>query len=335
MLISRWLSSFFTRIWYTRDWMRYLFKPLSVLYGFIIRIRRRRYKSGRYAVKHYSVPVIVVGNITVGGSGKTPMVIWLVDFLKKTGHRPAIVARGYRGKARSWPQQVRPDSDPVVVGDEAVLLARRCHCPVAVGPDRSACVEAVLQHTDANVIIADDGLQHYALGRDIEIAVIDGERRFGNGELLPAGPLREPIERLKEVDFVIVNGVGKRGEYAMDLHARRACKLRDDDDCKSLTDFKAVVVHAIAGIGNPDRFFIDLRNQGLNITDHAYPDHYAYMAKDIEFGDTNPVLMTEKDAVKCRRYADDRHWYVPVEAELDKQFGPRLLAILEKRKKHG
>lgn len=334
-MINRWLSSFCTRIWYSHDWLHYIFKPLSILYGLIIRIRRSRYQSGQYVVSHYTIPIIVVGNITVGGSGKTPLVIWLVDFLKKTGHRPAIVARGYRGKASSWPQQVRPDSDPVVVGDEAVLLARRCLCPVAVGPDRSACVEAVLQHTNADVIIADDGLQHYALGRDIEIAVIDGERRFGNGELLPAGPLREPVERLKEVDFVIVNGIGKRGEYTMDLHARRACKLRDDDNCKSLAEFKDIAVHAIAGIGNPDRFFIDLRNQGLNITVHPYPDHYAYKAKDIDLGDTNPVLMTEKDAVKCRRYADDRHWYVPVEAELDKQFGPRLLAILEKRKKHG
>lgn len=320
------------RVWYRRDWLRYLFKPLSLVYATVIRIRRQRYESGRYQVNKYSVPVIVVGNITVGGSGKTPLVIWLVDFLKKTGYKPAVVARGYKGKASSWPQQVRADSDPVVVGDEAVLMARRCHCPVAVGPDRGACVEAVLTHTDANLIIADDGLQHYALGRDIEIAVIDGKRRFGNGELLPAGPLREPLERLKEVDFVIVNGNSKKGEYGMSLHAKHACKLRDDDTCMDIEAFCQGETHAIAGIGNPDRFFNDLQEQGLEIIPHPHPDHYAYRQKDIEFGDTRPVLMTEKDAVKCRRYADDRHWYVPVEAELDKQFGPRLLSVLEKRK---
>jgi tetraacyldisaccharide 4'-kinase len=323
------------RVWFKRDWLRYLFKPLAFIYAVVIRVRRQRYKSGTYQVNNYSVPVIVVGNITVGGSGKTPLVIWLVDFLKKTGYKPAIVARGYKGKARSWPQQVRADSDPVVVGDEAVLMARRCECPVAVGPDRSECVEAVLAHTDANLIIADDGLQHYALGRDIEIAVIDGKRRFGNGELLPAGPLREPVKRLEEVDFIIVNGDRQSGEYGMSLHARHACKLRDDSTCMDIDAFKQGNIHAIAGIGNPKRFFNDLQEQGLSITAHPYPDHFAYKARDIEFTDTNPVLMTEKDAVKCRRYADDRHWYVPVEAELDKQFGPRLLAALEKRKSDG
>lgn len=334
-MIRRWLSSFFTSMWYRRSWLCHLFKPLSILYAVVIRIRRRRYESGRYQVNHYSVPVIVVGNITVGGSGKTPLVIWLVDFLKKTGYKPAIIARGYRGQARSWPQQVRPDSDPVIVGDEAVLMARRCNCPIAVGPDRSACVEAVLSHTDADVIIADDGLQHYALGRDIEIAVIDGERRFGNGLLLPAGPLREPVKRLEETDFVIVNGASGRGEYEMKLHAMRACRLRNNDDCQLLEKFGNTTINAMAGIGNPERFFMDLNDKGLSINEHIFPDHHAFKARDIEFGDTNPVLMTEKDAVKCRRYADDRHWYVPVEAEINKQFGPRLLAQLEKRKQNG
>jgi tetraacyldisaccharide 4'-kinase len=329
--MRRWLEKVFTRIWYRQHWFRHVLKPLALFYGLLIRIRKHRYTTGRYPVNHFDVPVIVVGNITVGGSGKTPLVIWLVDFLRKTGYRPAIVARGYGGKARNWPQQVRIDSDPVTVGDEAVLLARRCQCPVAVGPQRSACVEAVLSHTDANLIISDDGLQHYALGRDIEIAVVDGQRRYGNGELLPAGPLREPVSRLDEVDLIVANGPAQRNEYSMQLNARRICPLRDDN-CVDATHFAGTKVHAMAGIGHPERFFTDLRNQGLAINEHVFPDHHDFSAKDIEFGDNAPVLMTEKDAVKCRRFADERHWYVPVEAEVDKHFGPRLLALLEKAK---
>jgi tetraacyldisaccharide 4'-kinase len=276
------------------------------------------------------VPVIVVGNITVGGSGKTPLVIWLVDFLRKAGYKPAIISRGYRGKASSWPQQVRPDSDPVVVGDEAVLLARRCDCPIAVGPDRSASVEALLQHTDCNIIISDDGLQHYALERDIEIAVVDAVRRYGNGCLLPSGPLREPIERLEDVDFIVSNGIAGHGEYAMSLGLNTACNLATGETCE-LNNFIDTTVHAVAGIGNPKRFFNALRQQGLKLREHAFADHHHFEAGDLEFDNTAPVLMTEKDAVKCKRFAHSQYWYVPVEAELNKHFGPRLLAALEKK----
>ena len=165
-------------------------------------MQRAAYAFGMLRVTRFNVPVVVVGNVTVGGTGKTPLVIWLANRLRQEGYSPGIVARGYRGAARHWPQQVRPDSDPFAVGDEAVVLARRCRCPVSVGPDRVAAVDALLQYHDCDVIISDDGLQHYALGRDVEIVVVDGVRRFGNGYCLPAGPLREPAKRVRSADFV-------------------------------------------------------------------------------------------------------------------------------------
>lgn len=323
-------SKAFNHIWYNRNWTRYTLMPLAWFYQAVISLRRHAYARGWKTTNRYPLPVIVVGNITVGGSGKTPLVIWLVDFLRKAGYKPAIITRGYRGKASSWPQQVRPDSDPVVVGDEAVLLARRCACPLAVGPDRSASVEALLQHTDSNIIISDDGLQHYALERDVEIAVVDAMRRFGNGCLLPAGPLREPVKRLDEVDFVVSNGIAARGEYAMSLRMQKACNLVTGESCE-LQAFVDEPVHAVAGIGNPKRFFSALRQQGLTFHEHAFADHHHFKATDLAFDDSAPVLMTEKDAVKCKRFAQHHYWYVPVEAELNKHFGPRLLAALEKQ----
>ena len=304
-------SKVFNYIWYNQSWTRYILMPLAWLFQAVVLLRRHAYVQGWKTINRYPLPVIVVGNITVGGSGKTPLVIWLVDFLRKAGYKPAIITRGYRGKASSWPQQVRPDSDPVVVGDEAVLLARRCACPLAVGPDRSASVEALLQHTDCNIIISDDGLQHYALERDVEIAVVDAMRRFGNGCLLPAGPLREPVKRLDEVDFVVSNGIAARGEYAMSLRMQKACNLVTGESCE-LQTFVDEPVHAVAGIGNPKRFFSALLQQGLTFHEHAFADHHHFEATDLAFGDTAPVLMTEKDAVKCKRFAQRHYWYVPV-----------------------
>lgn len=329
-MLRGFLSKIFNHIWYSRTWPRYTLMPLMWLYHAAILLRSYAYGRGWKPSNRYPVPVIVVGNITVGGSGKTPLVIWLVDFLRKAGYKPAIITRGYRGKASSWPQQVRPDSDPVVVGDEAVLLARRCDCPIAVGPDRSASVEALLQHTDCNIIISDDGLQHYALERDIEIAVVDAVRRYGNGCLLPAGPLREPVERLEKVDFIVSNGIAERGEYAMNLRLDTACNLVTGE-ARELNKFIDTTVNAVAGIGNPKRFFSALQQQGLKLYEHAFADHHHFKAHDLEFDNTAPVLMTEKDAVKCKRIAHSHYWYVPIEAELNKHFGPRLLAALEKK----
>jgi tetraacyldisaccharide 4'-kinase len=276
------------------------------------------------------VPVIIIGNISVGGTGKTPLVIWLVKCLQQAGYRPGIVSRGYRGKARHWPQQVRADSDPVMVGDEAVLLAQRCQCPVAVDPHRVAAAQALLKYTDCDVIVADDGLQHYALGRDIEIAVIDGVRRFGNGRCLPAGPLREPVARLKTVDFIIVNGgCTLDKEYRMDLRVEQICRVNDPDQVIEIDTLCGTAVHAVAGIGHPQRFFDQLQAMGFDIITHAYPDHHLFSATDLDFADRLPVIMTEKDAVKCRHFASDRCWTLPVKADVDKQVAIELLARLK------
>lgn len=325
------LSQALNKIWYHKGWQALLLLPLSFIYALILRIRLLAYEKGWKQIQRFPLPIIVVGNLTVGGSGKTPLVIWLVDFLRKAGFRPAIISRGYRGKARNWPQQVRIDSDPYVVGDEAVMLARHCDCPIAVGPSRCDSVAALLEHTDCNIVISDDGLQHYALGRDIEILVVDAVRRYGNQWLLPAGPLREPVSRKDEVDFIVSNGIAGRGEYAMSVKGQFARNIKTGET-RSLERFQKQKLHVICGIGNPERFLNDLRQYSLDFAANIFSDHHNYQASDIEFEDNLPVLMTEKDAVKCSRFASDRHWYVPVSAEVNKHFGPRLLSLLAKKK---
>ncbi len=280
-----------------------------------------------YAV---DVPVIVVGNISVGGTGKTPLVVWLVGLLQKAGYQPGIVLRGYGGKAERWPQQVRPDSDPLMVGDEPVMLAQRCACPIVAAPDRVAAANALLKYSNCDLIITDDGLQHYRLKRDIEIVVVDGERRFGNGHCLPAGPLREPQSRLDEVDFIIANGLARRGEFAMSLEPAGLKSLENDVFLQSIEDLAGQRVHALAGIGNPQRFFQLLRSRGLEVIEHSFPDHHDYQLQDLAFTDSLPILMTEKDAVKCRRFANQKMWYVPVNAYLPEPLALRLLQMLKK-----
>ncbi len=236
---GRWLDE----LWYGRNPLSVLLLPLAWIFQLVTSLRRKAYNSGLFATYHAPVPVIVVGNLTVGGSGKTPLVIWLAGYLSALGLRPGIVTRGYGGRATRWPQQVRPDSDPDTVGEEAVLIARRTRRPVAVGPDRSAAVRALLEHTDCNIVISDDGLQHYALGRALEIAVIDGARRLGNRRLLPAGPLREPPSRLEEVDFVVNNGVAGRNEYAMKYVPVDPINLLQRSQSRAYRDFGNEPVH--------------------------------------------------------------------------------------------
>jgi len=316
--------------WYNKSVVTLLLLPVSWLFCFVAITRRLFYRVGLMKVHRLSVPVIIVGNVSVGGTGKTPLVTWLVDVLRKNGYVPGIVSRGYGGQATHWPQQVRVDSDPRMVGDEAVLLSRRCACPMAVGPDRAEAAEALLVYTDCDIIVADDGLQHYALGRDMEIAVVDGVRRFGNQHCLPAGPLREPLSRLASVDAVVTNGVPGVREYRMDLIPGMLHNLKLSDRKMSLDGFAGQTVHAIAGIGNPDRFFHQLQTHGLTVMEHAFPDHHPFVREDILFDDDLPVLMTEKDAVKCQEFSDEQHWCVPVDAKLDERIIPLILRLIKR-----
>ncbi len=316
--------------WYNKSTITLLLLPVSWLFCVIAVVRRLLYRMGVLKVHQIPVPVIIVGNISVGGTGKTPLVTWLVKELRKQGFTPGIVSRGYGGGASHWPQQVRSDSDPRMVGDEAVLLARRTGCPMAVGPNRVDAATALLSYTDCDVIVADDGLQHYALARDVEIAVIDGVRRFGNGYCLPAGPLREPLSRIKSVDIVVTNGVAGVREYHMELVLGRLQNLASPEKTTALHFFSGSTVHAIAGIGHPERFFRQLESHGLTVIEHPFPDHHPFLAEDIIFADELPVLMTEKDAVKCQGYATERHWSVPVDARIDERMLPLILRRIKK-----
>ena len=242
-------------LWYRNSPLSLLLAPIGWLYCAAAIVRRGVYRLGIAHVGRVGAPVIVVGNISVGGTGKTPLVIWLARFLMSHGLRPGIVSGGYRGRADKWPQQVRPDSDPVMVGDEPVLLAQATGCPVVADPDRLRAATSLLAHARCDVLISDDGLQHLALGRDVEIAVLDGVRRHGNGRCLPAGPLREPVSRLDSVDMVVANGGGIGAEFHMRVRAGEARNLAEATLIRSLETFKPGPVHAVCGIGSPERFF--------------------------------------------------------------------------------
>jgi tetraacyldisaccharide 4'-kinase len=316
--------------WYSKSSLTSILLPFSWLFCLLVQIRRLFYRLQLFRTSQIDVPVIVVGNLTVGGTGKTPVVIELANLLKEHGYRPGIISRGYGGKARTWPQQVRWDGDPSMVGDEAILIARRTLCPMAVGPDRVVSAKALLKYADCNIIISDDGLQHYALGRDIEIAVIDGVRRYGNEKCLPAGPLREPLKRLAHVNFKITNGVAAPEEFAMSYSAQQLRRADDPAVTLDLSSFKNQTIHAIAGIGNPQQFFDQLTASGLDIIEHAFPDHYPFKIEDLDFGEMQPIIITEKDAVKCQRFYLRNVWYQPIKAILDNQFIEQLLVMLER-----
>lgn len=311
------------RIWYgTKPGSRILamlLLPLSWCFCLVAGLRRQAYRRGLLKTRSHPIPVIVVGNISVGGTGKTPLVIWLNAYLQDKGWRPGIVCRGYGGRARDWPVLVEAGSDPDQVGDEAVMLARRCPCPVVAGPDRSAAIDLLIEH-GCNIAVSDDGLQHYALSRSLEIAIVDGRRQFGNGHCLPAGPLREPLSRLDSVDLLITHD--GRGDMRpnMKLLVSHVHRLGKPEETCSLAAFTGRSVHAVAGIGHPQRFFDQLRSQGILVTEHPFADHYRYREKDLRKLEHKVVLMTEKDAVKCSAIADwAQVWYVEVEAQLSAQ----------------
>jgi len=321
--------------WYSKSIIVLLLLPLSWVFQLIVAIRRWAFRVGLLKTSKLPVPVIVVGNINVGGTGKSPLVIWLAEFLKDSGYMPGIISRGYGGNSDMWPQQVVEGSDPRAVGEEAVMISQRTRCPMAVGPDRVAAARSLLKYTDCDVIISDDGLQHYSLGRDIEIVVIDGVRRFGNGHFLPAGPLRESRKRLATVDLLVVNGTAGPREFQMKLVNNKVYNCKDNTISEDFQAFVTEEIHAVAAIGNPKRFFTDLRKKGLKIIEHPFRDHYFFSPGDISYNDGKSVLMTEKDAIKCKSIAGPQHWYVPVDAQLDERFGQRLLRLLERKVKSG
>jgi len=329
--MSHKVNNFFDSMWYGQRLIALAFVPLSYVFGALIKLRAYLYSKGYLASTRLTVPVVVVGNITVGGTGKTPLVIYLAALLKAAGYSPGIISRGYGGIASSWPQQVRADSDSRVVGDEAKILAARTDCPIAVGPKRVDSAQALIDHHHCDIIISDDGLQHYALQRDIEIALVDGERRHGNGYLLPAGPLREPVNRLKAVDFIVCNGLANKGEFPLKVEGDKAINILDESQQVALDTFNTGRCHALAGLGNPSRFFSHLKKFGLVFDAHIFPDHFKYTQEDISFSDDQPVLMTEKDAVKCTTIAAPEHWYVPIKALMPEKFGLSLLALIKEK----
>lgn len=317
------------RIWSGRSPLYLLLLPLSLLYGLVSRLIRLSFQRGWRKSWRAPVPVVVVGNLTAGGNGKTPVVIWLVQALQAQGLRPGVVSRGYGGKAEHYPLLLHSNTTTAEAGDEPVLIFQRTGAPVAVAPQRAAAVKALLAEQPVDVIITDDGLQHYALQRDIEIVVVDGVRRFGNGWWLPAGPMRERQGRLAEVDAIIVNGgEASKNEIAMSLSVRHAVNLLDRSTCPVAKLGPAV---AMAGIGHPPRFFSTLQQQGLQPqVEVAFADHHAYSEAELVAltPEGQTLVMTEKDAVKCREFAQANWWYIPVDARLSEGPAATLLATI-------
>lgn len=327
--------------WYgNRRWSFWLL-PLTGL--FILLSALRRYILLKWQQTSLATPVIVVGNISVGGTGKTPLLITLVKWLQAQGYTPGIVSRGYGGKAEAYPYLLTADSTAAQAGDEPVTIYQQTGCAVCVGSDRLAAAR-VLEDQGCDLLLSDDGLQHYRLGRDIEIAVVDGQRGVGNGWRLPVGPLREPLSRLSTVDWVVVNSPAPHFELTgladlyfipMQIHARALVNLVTGDTYE-IASLSAQPVNAVAGIGNPQRFINTLSEAGITSHLHAFPDHHAYSASDLKFDNVWPVVMTEKDAVKCKDFAQPNWYYLSINASLPDAFWPafaqRITRVKEQKK---
>lgn len=312
------------KFWYQPlQWWVWLLYPFSFLLSVISQARRFLLQKSALKTGRIPLPVIVVGNISVGGNGKTPFVIWLCEMLCEAGYKPGIISRGYGGESQHYPLLVNHKTLGAEAGDEPVMLFKRLGIPIVVDPKRVNAANYLHQQCDVDIIVTDDGLQHYALARDIEIVVVDGKRRFGNQKLMPMGPLREPVSRLKEVDFIINNGELANNEVTMLLQPQ-ACKAVDGRNA-SLP--KQVKVNACAAIGYPQRFFDSLKAQHYQLSQTVpFADHHAFSADDFNQFETNlPLLMTEKDAVKCHHFALPNWWYLPINAQLPISFQQQLL----------
>lgn len=315
------------KFWYQRKptLLAWLLLPLSLIFAVLTALRRFVYRL--LPTKRFTLPVIVIGNISIGGTGKTPLLMSIAHFLKQQGYRVGIVSRGYGGTQKQAYRVQKTDS-AAKVGDEALMLAKQGDYPVVVARHRREAVAYLQKQGEVNVILSDDGLQHYAMHRDIEIAVIDAERRLGNGLLLPAGPLRETKKRLKQVDFVVVNGQpAQKNEFDMHMEVQGVTHLNSGKEV-SLNELKQKSLLAIAGIGNPQRFFATLQSLGLSFKEKIFPDHHAYQQSDLNNKGCDAIIMTEKDAVKCSRFKDDRCYVLTIKAQCQPQFLQQLLIKL-------
>ena len=307
------------QLWYKSHPLRWLLWPFSFIYRLIMVLRR--FYLIRFCQHKFPVPIIIIGNLTVGGVGKTPLVIAIAEELLAKGLRVGIVSRGYGAKLKQFPHKVSPTDAANLVGDEPLMLARKTNCPVVIAPDRVQAVQYLLDHEKSQIILSDDGLQHYAMGRNIEIAVIDGLRKLGNGFCLPAGPLREEPARLAKMDFLVVNNGQWPGAYPMHLQAKELTHLLSGE--KIALEQLTSPVAAVAAIGHPERFFITLKDMGLNFIKYPFPDHHHFCVDELQFKEKT-VVMTEKDAVKCQSFAKDSWYFLPVEAKMSDSFWQKL-----------
>ncbi len=346
------MKTFFSKdlqkLWHKKGYALWLLIPLSWLFTGVAALRRRLYQKGVLTQTRFKVPVIVVGNLSLGGSGKTPLVIYIAKMLQTHGLRVGVISRGYKG-SHQRPTLVDTQSDPALVGDEPYMIHQHLQCPVVVGKNRVAALQCLLENNTVDVVLSDDGLQHYALARALEIVVMPfvgaglsaGPVMPVNTYCLPAGPLREPLSRLKTVDLIVYNAAQipdhslDKPVYCMQYRPDLLYNAMDLEKKQPLAFFKGMQVHAVAGLGNPTRFFSLLQAAGLEIIPHIYPDHYAYQASDILFEDSLPVILTEKDFVKCTHFVQDQHWILPIHAVLSEGFDQALWDLIQIKIKQG
>jgi tetraacyldisaccharide 4'-kinase len=318
--------------WYQGHPALLLLRPLEWLYRAVVRRKRADFVAGRGAIYRAPVPVLVVGNITVGGTGKTPLILHLIEHCRARGLRVGVVSRGYGAQPPSWPWRVMADQSATVAGDEPLLIVQRSGVALMIDPDRSRAVQALLSAESLDLILCDDGLQHYRLARDLELVLIDAARGLGNARCLPAGPLREPVERLQSVDALLYNGavVDRSDGYAFTLQPTALVNLLTGER-RSLSAFPpGQALHAVAGIGNPQRFFNTLEALHWQPIQHAFADHAQYSAAQLSFSPALPLVMTEKDAVKCRAFAQSDWWYLAVDARPSAAFSLWLDSQLDR-----
>lgn len=314
---------FLERAWYNKAPWLWLLWPLSLIFQLIVSIRGKR--KAVSSSSGNGVPVIVVGNLTVGGTGKTPLLIALCNHLQKLGMKPGVISRGYGGSANNYPMDVDSETDPALAGDEPVLIASKTSCPVVVDPDRARALQHLTGQHNVDLVLSDDGLQHYRLRRDMEIVVVDGQRLFGNGLCLPAGPLREPVSRLQHSDFIVINGEPQRAipelsdASVMQIKSKALINL-ETGERKPFSGAPFHIgnkVQAVAAIGNPKRFFDSLATLPYPVEPHVFPDHHAFRPADFEALDPHqPIVMTEKDGIKCHNFASANMWYVEIDVDL-------------------